>query len=249
MIYLLPPPPFSVYCKVVEFTRKNLEMFFPSVKEPSAEILSPSGVQVLSPKRRQEKKLSDKDSSWSASKCILSLLRSLVQGMDMKLVCSCNKFGLSYSSLVRQYDPLITGVSPLPVHMSGGYIDNSYFYRSVAGENGFVGDNCSEMVDFFRQATSSINLTSKNIAQLNKLDSQFHFYCLHLLIPSLTALFKHVGHLGVGHLLVDGQIQSHCRYIFTNLVEMAMGTGPVYVGRSVNVVYVEIGFLFLLVIL
>lgn len=102
--------------------------------------------------------------------------------------------------------------------------------RSIAGEC-LVSQNCSEIVDFFRQATSGINLTAKNIARMDTLDSQFHFYCLQVLIPSLTALFKHVGMLRVGHLLIDGPVQNHCRYIFSNLVEMAMGTGPVYVGR------------------
>ena len=95
------------------------------------------------------------------------------------------------------------------------------------------GMNCNEMVDFFRQATSSINLTVKNLAQLDSLDSQFHFHCLQLLIPSLASLFKHVGSHQVGHLLIDGPVLNHCRYIFTNLVELAMGTGPVYVGRYV----------------
>lgn len=87
------------------------------------------------------------------------------------------------------------------------------------------------MVDFFRQATTGINLTSKNISKLDPLDSQFHFYCLHLLIPSLTSLFKQVGYNEVGNVLVQGPIQNHCHYIFINLVEMAVGTGPVYVGR------------------
>ncbi len=102
--------------------------------------------------------------------------------------------------------------------------------RSIAGK-GCVSQHCEEMVDFFRQATSGINLTAKNIANMDSLDSQFHFYCLQLLIPSLGILFKHVGIYKVGHLLIDGPIQNHCRYIFTNLVEMAMSTGPVYVGR------------------
>ena len=89
------------------------------------------------------------------------------------------------------------------------------------------------MADFFRLATSGIGLTVKNIAKMSALDSQFHFYCLHILIPSLTALFKHVGYLKVGHLLISGPIKEHCDYILTNLIEMATSTGPVYVGRSV----------------
>ena len=94
-----------------------------------------------------------------------------------------------------------------------------------------MSENCKEIVDFFREATSAVNLTAKNIAKMDSLDSQFHFYCLQVLIPSLTSLFRHVGLLKVGKLLIDGPVQNHCRYIFTNLVEMAMGTGPVYVGR------------------
>ena len=95
-----------------------------------------------------------------------------------------------------------------------------------------MSESCTEMVDFFRQATTGIGLTVKNIAKMNPLDSQFHFYCLHLLIPSLTALFKHVGYLKVGHLLINGPIQEHCHYILTHLIKMATNTGPVYVGRS-----------------
>lgn len=104
------------------------------------------------------------------------------------------------------------------------------YCRSVAVD-GQVSNNCQEIVDFFRQATSGINLTAKNIAKLDALDSQFHFYCLQLLIPSLTVLFKHTGLSKVGDMLINGHVEDHCRLIFQNLVEMAVGTGPVYVGR------------------
>lgn len=91
--------------------------------------------------------------------------------------------------------------------------------------------SCCGIVDFFREATTGINLTAKNLHRMDTLDSQFHFYCLQVLIPSLTCLFRQVGLRKVGHLLIDGPVQNHCRYIFSNLVDMAMGTGPVYVGR------------------
>ena len=87
------------------------------------------------------------------------------------------------------------------------------------------------MVDFFRQASSGMQLTAKNINKLDKLDARFHFYCVNLLIPSLTCLFKHVGANNTGQCLIDGPIQAHCRYIFQNLVEMAAGNEPVFVGR------------------
>ena len=90
---------------------------------------------------------------------------------------------------------------------------------------------CPEMVDFFRQAVSGIHLTTKNLSKLDKLDAQFHFYCLHLLTPTLGALFDHLGLHGSGRLLIAGPVQTHCRYIFQNLVEMAVSSGPVYVGR------------------
>lgn len=92
---------------------------------------------------------------------------------------------------------------------------------------------CPEAISFFRKAVSAIHLTAKNIANLNKLDAQLHFYCLHLLIPALNELFAHLGRHGNGGLLIKGGVQTHCRYIFQNLVEMAMSSGPVYVGRWV----------------
>ncbi len=76
-----------------------------------------------------------------------------------------------------------------------------------------------------------MHLTTKNLARPDKIDAQFHFYCLHLLIPALGSLFGHIGHHGNGGLLITGPVQTHCRYIFQNLVEMAVSTGPVYVGR------------------
>ena len=101
----------------------------------------------------------------------------------------------------------------------------------VNSEEGVTPNECNEMTNFFRQATTGITLTAKSINKLDKCDAQFTFYCLQLLVPSLTALFKHVGLHRVGEMLIHGSIKEQCRLIFQNLVEMAMGTGPVYVGR------------------
>ena len=103
----------------------------------------------------------------------------------------------------------------------------------VKSEEGITATECDEMTTFFREATTSIALTAKSINKLDKCDAQFTFYCLQLLVPSLTALFRHVGLHKVGSRLIHGSIKTQCRYIFQNLVEMAMGTGPVYVGRWV----------------
>ncbi len=93
-------------------------------------------------------------------------------------------------------------------------------------------NQCKHLVDFFRQTSSAISLTSKNICKMTSVDSQFHFYCLNILIPSITILFKQVGQHEVGHVLLQGSvIQNHCHYIFINLVEIAVGSSPVYVGR------------------
>lgn len=100
---------------------------------------------------------------------------------------------------------------------------------------GNICDECGEIANFFRQATSGIVLTTKNINKLDKCDVQFTFYCLQLLIPSLTSLFRHIGLHHVGDLLIGGSIKGQCRYIFQNLVELAMGTSPIYVGRYVHV--------------
>ena len=65
-----------LFCKVSEFTRKNLDMLFPSVKQPSAKVLSPGA--------GEDGKLSDADQSYSAAKCIFSLLESIIESMDIK---------------------------------------------------------------------------------------------------------------------------------------------------------------------
>lgn len=104
----------------------------------------------------------------------------------------------------------------------------------VNSEEGVSQRECNKMTNFFLQATTGITLTAKSINKLDKCDAQFTFYCLQLLIPSLTALFRHVGLHRVGEMLIHGPIKAQCRYIFQNLVDMAMGTGPVYVGRWVS---------------
>lgn len=121
--------------------------------------------------------------------------------------------------------------------MTHGHVSPNLNYRGIVHSNaaakGSITSDCNEMANFFRQATSSVMLTSKSINNLDKCDAQFTFYCMQLLVPSLTSLFQHVGLHKVGDLLLEGSIKVQCRYIFQNLVEMAMGTGPVYVGRYV----------------
>ena len=103
----------------------------------------------------------------------------------------------------------------------------------VNDEEGTSQRECNKMTNFFRQATTGITLATESVNKLDKCDAQFTFYCLQLLVPSLTALFRHVGLHRVGEMLIHGSIKGQCRYIFQNLVDMAMGTGPVYVGRWV----------------
>lgn len=71
---------FRLFCKVTEFTRKNLDVLFPSVKKPSTKVLSPSTpLSAL-----EEGKLRDVDSSWTASKIISAVLQSIIQSMDIR---------------------------------------------------------------------------------------------------------------------------------------------------------------------
>ena len=57
----------------------------------------------------------------------------------------------------------------------------------------------TEIVDFFRQAMSGIHLTTKGISRQTEADVRFHF-----LIPSLTALFRHLGVNNAGRYIVSG---------------------------------------------
>lgn len=94
---------------------------------------------------------------------------------------------------------------------------------------------CQEVVDFFRQSSSVVELTANNLTRLHKMDAHLHFYCLHFLIPTLAYLFDHVGRHGNGGLLITGHILTHCGKIFQNLVKMAINNNPVYVGRYVHI--------------
>ncbi len=88
-----------LFCKVAEFTRKNLDMLFPSVKKPSAKVLSPSGLDSVGD---GDKLSDDADQSWVASKCIFSLLKSLVYCMDIKSVHLRTYIALSPGSLIEE---------------------------------------------------------------------------------------------------------------------------------------------------
>ena len=66
-----------LFCKVTAFIRRKLDMLFPSVKNPSSKVLSPSA-------NEEGGKLSDIDSSWTAAKCITALLQSIIQSMDIE---------------------------------------------------------------------------------------------------------------------------------------------------------------------
>ena len=103
----------------------------------------------------------------------------------------------------------------------------------LTGGEGGLETECPEVIDFFRQAASVVQLTANNLTKLAKLDAHFHFYCLHLLIPTLAELFNHTGRHGNGGILIIGPILKHCGHIFQNLVKMAVSHGPVYVGRYV----------------
>ena len=78
--------PSSLFCQVMEFTRKNLDHLFPSLKKPSANVLSPGeggkGVDFggdggVGPP-------AETDQSWAAAKCILSLVKAIIAAMDVK---------------------------------------------------------------------------------------------------------------------------------------------------------------------
>lgn len=51
------------------------------------------------------------------------------------------------------------------------------------------------MIEFFHQASSGVHNTAVRIAKPDKLEVhvQFQFYCVNVLIPVLTKLFRHLG--------------------------------------------------------
>ena len=85
-------PPCSLFCQVMEFTRKNLDHLFPSLKKPSANILSPGegGGVVLGGRQEGGEggggagPPAETDQSWLAAKCILSLVKAIIAAMDVK---------------------------------------------------------------------------------------------------------------------------------------------------------------------
>ena len=75
----------------MEFTRKNLDHLFPSLKKPSANILSPGeGGGVAFGGGRKDGggggagPPAETDQSWAAAKCILSLVKAIIAAMDVK---------------------------------------------------------------------------------------------------------------------------------------------------------------------
>ena len=68
----------------MEFVRKNCVHLFPSLSRPSANVLSPGtgnwGVEdsvIAGPP-------AEMDQSWSAVRCILSLLKAIISALDVK---------------------------------------------------------------------------------------------------------------------------------------------------------------------
>ena len=88
---------------------------------------------------------------------------------------------------------MTVAVAP-PLHLSLHTHTHTHTHpRGIVQGGGGVAEKCEEVLEFFRQASSGIHLTAKNIAKPDHVDTQFQFYCLNLLIPTLTALFSHVG--------------------------------------------------------
>ena len=67
----------------MEFARKNKERLFPTLKNPTANVLSPGGVADA----RKEGMIgapADTDQSWTAVRCMLSLLKAITSAIDIK---------------------------------------------------------------------------------------------------------------------------------------------------------------------
>ena len=69
---------------MTEFTRKNLGLLFPSVKQPSCKVLSPGESDTAAAGAAAVRPASDPDYSWTAAKCILALLQAIVQAADFR---------------------------------------------------------------------------------------------------------------------------------------------------------------------
>lgn len=74
----------------MEFTRKNLDHLFPSLKKPSANVLSPGEGVVFGGRKEGggggggAGPPAETDQSWAAAKCILSLVKATIAAMDIK---------------------------------------------------------------------------------------------------------------------------------------------------------------------
>ena len=81
-----------MFCQVNEFTRRNLDKLFPSVKKPTPSFFSPLDTSVPSGGsdgrggKGDKEKLSDSDSNWVAARCLLSLMQSMIKSMDIRYV-------------------------------------------------------------------------------------------------------------------------------------------------------------------
>ena len=68
----------------MEFTRKNLDHLFPSLKKPSANVFSPGDGEGGVLGGGGAGPPAETDQSWAAVKCILSLLKAIISAMDVK---------------------------------------------------------------------------------------------------------------------------------------------------------------------
>lgn len=107
--------------------------------------------------------------------------------------------------------------------------------RAIVAGSGSVADHCPNIITFFKQAHKTVESTKSEMLRHNQLKKNSHLqsYTLSLLIPALTVLFRHIGFHDMSRLLIQGTVLAHCRVIFQNLVEMATGVTPVFVGTYV----------------
>ena len=103
--------------------------------------------------------------------------------------------------------------------------------QAIALGCGSMAEPCPDILTFFRQALETVAAAKREMSQKKQLkNSHVQSYTLSLLIPALTVLFNHVGYRDTSRLLIQGQVLVHCRLIFQNLVEMATGVTPIFVG-------------------
>ena len=103
--------------------------------------------------------------------------------------------------------------------------------QAIAVGSGSLAGQCPDIITFFKQALETVTTAKREMSQRKKLKNcHIQSYTLTLLIPALTTLFNHVGYRDTSRLLIEGQVLVHCRLIFQNLVEMATGSTPIFVG-------------------